>query len=35
MKNKVHFRNTDFFLKNYKNAQSDIDMSKVKDVVDV
>ena len=30
MKNKVHFRNTDFFLKNFKNVAEDLDMSKVK-----
>lgn len=35
MKKKIHIRNTDFFLKNFKSADEDLDKSKIKDLVDV
>lgn len=35
MKRKIHIRNTDFFLKNYKSVNEDVDRSKIKDIVDV
>lgn len=35
MKKKIHIRNTDFFLKNYRPAGEDLDHAKIKDIVDV
>lgn len=35
MKKKIHIRNTDFFLKNYRTASDDIDRTRIKDIVDI
>lgn len=35
MKQKIHIRNTDFFLKNFKSADEDLDKSKIRNIVDV
>jgi hypothetical protein len=34
-KRKIHIRNTDFFLKNFKNVDSDIEVSRIKEIIDV
>jgi hypothetical protein len=35
MKRKIHIRNTDFFLKNYKPIDIDLDRTQLKEIVDV
>lgn len=34
-KRKIHIRNTDFFLKNYKTFADDVDRTRIKDIIDV